>query len=83
MLQGSPPVAIKRGFQWTGDKLARPIDLGVIDAGALGIGKLVSWAGSQMRRAQNGYVRTYAVALLSGVVLLIVILLIPLFQNGG
>jgi NADH-quinone oxidoreductase subunit L len=74
---------LTRGFQWTGDKLARPIDGGIIDAGVLGLGKLVSWAGSRMRVIQNGYVRTYAVGFVSGVVLLIIILLIPLIQNGG
>jgi NADH:ubiquinone oxidoreductase subunit 5 (subunit L)/multisubunit Na+/H+ antiporter MnhA subunit len=74
---------LTKGFQWVGDKLARPIDSGLIDGAVLGLGKLVSWSGSRMRRAQNGYVRTYAVGLLSGVVLLIIILLIPLFQNGG
>jgi NADH-quinone oxidoreductase subunit L len=74
---------ITRGFQWVGDKLARPVDQGVIDGAGLGLGRLTNWAGSQMRRAQNGYVRSYAVALVSGVILLIIILLIPLFQNGG
>jgi hypothetical protein len=36
-----------------------------------------------MRRIQTGYVRTYAVVLLSGAILVIIALLIPLFQNGG
>ena len=74
---------ITAGFQWIGDKLARPIDSGLIDGLVLSLGKLVNWSGSQMRRIQNGYVRTYAIGLLSGVVLLILILLIPFIQNGG
>ena len=74
---------LTKGFQWTGDKLARPVDSGLIDGFVLGVGKLVNWSGARMRRIQNGYVRTYAIGLLSGVVLLILILLVPLIQNGG
>lgn len=75
--------AVTAGFQKAGQVLAKPIDRGVIDAAGLGLGKLVDWAGARLRPMQTGFVRTYALVLLSGVVLVIVFLIIPLFLNGG
>jgi NADH-quinone oxidoreductase subunit L len=71
------------GFQWLGRWLARPVDLGIIDGAVLSLGRLARWSGRKLRQPQNGYVRTYAVVLFSGALLVIIFLLIPLFQNGG
>ncbi|MEM6282189.1 MAG: proton-conducting transporter membrane subunit [Chloroflexota bacterium] len=73
--------AITHGFQRLGKTLARPVDQGAIDGTVLGIGRLAQWAGGRMRRPQNGYVRTYAVILFSGAILVLIFLLIPLFGN--
>ena len=48
----------------------------VIDGAVNGIGEGVTWAGRHARRVQNGYVRTYAVVLGVGVVLVLGYLLI-------
>jgi NADH-quinone oxidoreductase subunit L len=74
---------IAKGFNAIGQLLAKPVDLGVVDGAVNGVGALTRWASGRLRRAQTGYVRTYAVTLMLGVVLVIVILLLPLFQNGG
>lgn len=75
--------AITRYFQWAGNKLANPVDLGVIDQIGARIGGFVNWAGAQMRQMQTGYVRTYAVVLLSGVVLVVLSIVFTLMTNGG
>lgn len=73
---------IIRGYKTMGDLLARPFDLGVIDGIVNGVGWLVSRISGVTRRVQTGYVRTYAVALLLGVVLVIVLMLLPLIEIG-
>jgi NADH-quinone oxidoreductase subunit L len=74
---------IAQGFNAIGRFLSRPVDLGVIDGIVNGIGRVVRWTAGRARGIQTGYVRTYAVTLMLGVVLVIVILLLPLFTNGG
>jgi NADH-quinone oxidoreductase subunit L len=73
---------IAKGFNAIGDVLARGIDLGIIDGIVNGIGTLVRWVAGRWRRVQTGYVRTYAVTFLLGVVLVIVILLWPALTNA-
>ncbi len=73
---------IKNGFNTIGDLLSRPFDLGVIDGAVNGVGRVVRWLAGQMRQVQTGYIRTYAFALLLGVVLVIIIMLLPLLQGG-
>ena len=75
--------ALTSGFQRFGRVLAQPIDRGLIDGSVLGLGRLAEWGGNRLRRAQTGYVRLYAVVLLSGALLVLIFLLIPLFGNGG
>jgi hypothetical protein len=48
-----------------------------------GVGRLARWIAGLIRPVQTGYVRTYAVTLLLGVVLVIVILLLPLLTSAG
>jgi NADH-quinone oxidoreductase subunit L len=74
---------IWKGFDAIGQILARGVDLGIIDGIVNGIGALVRWLSGRWRRLQTGYVRTYAVTFLLGVVLVIVILLLPALTNAG
>ena len=72
---------VLRGFNSLGDFLGRPVDLGVVDGAVNGVGRLTVWLSGRMRRAQSGYVRMYAISLLLGVVLVILLLLLPLLQT--
>jgi len=74
---------IAKGFNSIGQLLAKPVDLGIVDGTVNGIGALVRWVAARGRRVQTGYVRTYAVTLLLGVVLVIVLLLLPALTNAG
>jgi NADH:ubiquinone oxidoreductase subunit 5 (subunit L)/multisubunit Na+/H+ antiporter MnhA subunit len=69
---------IYKGYKGMGDLLARPFDGGIIDGAVNGLGKLVALFSGGLRQAQTGYVRTYAVALLLGVVAVIVLMILPL-----
>jgi NADH-quinone oxidoreductase subunit L len=74
---------IKKGFDAVGGFLAKPVDAGLIDAVVNGTGKLISFFSGRSRGIQTGYVRTYAVALFVGVVVVIVLMLLPLLTNGS
>jgi len=63
--------AIRDTFLKITDFLANPIDKLVIDGAVNGTGRLVGWASGGLRKMQTGYVRTYALALLVGVVLVV------------
>ncbi len=72
---------IYRGFNSIGKLLSQPFDLGIIDGAVNGVGWLVRRISGGIRRTQTGYVRTYAVMLLLGVVAVIVIMLLPLIRS--
>jgi NADH-quinone oxidoreductase subunit L len=72
---------IGRGFNAVGDILSKPVDLGIIDGVVNGVGSVARWSAERLRRVQTGYVRTYAITLMLGVVVVIVILLLPLLQR--
>jgi len=74
---------IWKGFDAIGNLLARPVDLGIIDGIVNGVGRVAGWSAGRLRRVQTGYVRTYAVTLMLGVVLVIVLLLLPLLTAGS
>ncbi|MBI5666688.1 MAG: hypothetical protein HZC41_01660 [Chloroflexi bacterium] len=76
-------VIIGKGFNGIGQLLARPVDLGIVDGAVNGIGRLARWSAGRLRTVQTGYVRTYAVTVLLGVVLVVVLLLLPLFTRAG
>ena len=42
----------------------------VVDGSVNGVGRVVRWSGSLLRRAQNGYVRSYALGVAVGAVVL-------------
>ena len=73
---------IKKGYDGIGRLLAQPVDKGIIDGAVNGVGALVRLFSGRLRGVQTGYVRTYAVALLLGVVAVVVVMLLPLLQNG-
>jgi NADH-quinone oxidoreductase subunit L len=59
---------IVRPFRWTANFLARPVDLGVIDNLNAGLAWLMQLFGDLLRKTQNGFVRSYALVVLLGVV---------------
>ncbi len=61
--------AIRDTFLKITDFLANPIDKLVIDGAVNGTGRLVAWASGGLRKVQTGYVRQYALVMLTGVVL--------------
>ncbi len=71
-----------KGFRSIGTILSQPVDLGIIDGIVNGIGRLARWFSGFLRPAQTGYVRTYAITLLLGVVVVVIVLLLPLLQRG-
>lgn len=71
-----------KGYKNVGNLLAKGVDLNLIDATVLGVGRLTRAASSRLRTLQTGYVRTYAVALLLGVVAVVMVMLLPLIQNS-
>jgi NADH-quinone oxidoreductase subunit L len=72
---------IFKGFNGISKLLSGPVDQGIVDGIVNGVGRLVRWTSSGLRQLQSGYVRTYAVTLLLGVILVIVILLWPWIQS--
>jgi NADH-quinone oxidoreductase subunit L len=74
---------IGKGFNTISRILANPVDLGLIDGAVNGIGAVTKWISGGARRIQTGYVRTYAITLLLGVVVVIIVLMLPLINNGG
>jgi NADH-quinone oxidoreductase subunit L len=76
---------IKRGFDGMGNLLSKPVDLGLIDGVVLGVGKVGQWLGGFLRQGQKGYVRGYALFVVLGVVIVIVLVFFPLIRSlfGG
>jgi NADH-quinone oxidoreductase subunit L len=74
---------ILKGYKSIGQLLAKPIDLGIIDGTVNGLGALARRTSGIFRKVQTGYVRTYALALFLGVVLVLVLMLVPLITNGA
>ena len=62
---------IARFFRWFTNFLANPIDLGIIDAISNGLANLTRRSSTALRRLQNGFVRSYALSVLLGVVLIL------------
>jgi NADH-quinone oxidoreductase subunit L len=59
-------------FDKTAAFLANPIDLGIIDGIANGLGNVTRNAAAELRKVQTGYVRNYALSILLGVVAILV-----------
>lgn len=64
------------GYNRLSDWLAMSFDLPVIDGAANGLGRLTqSWAAG-LRRLQSGFVRTYALSILAGAILMLTFILL-------
>ena len=55
-------------FKWLAKFLSEPVDLGIIDAIANGLASWTKRFSESLRRIQNGFVRSYALSVLLGVV---------------
>ena len=62
---------IARSFSSLTHFLANPIDLGFIDAMANGLAEVIKQSSASLRRVQNGFVRSYALSVLLGVILIL------------
>ncbi len=71
-----------KGFNAIAKLLSQPVDLGLIDGVVNGVGWVARWISGGLRKIQTGYVRTYAVTLLLGVVVVIIVLLLPLLSGS-
>ena len=49
---------------------AEPVDQGLIDGIAVGLGSLTKAISQDLRKLENGYVRSYALSVLVGIVLI-------------
>jgi NADH-quinone oxidoreductase subunit L len=58
------------------DVLAQPVDQGVIDGAVNGVAALVVGIGGRLRRIQTGFVRNYALTLLSGATVVLFVFLV-------
>lgn len=62
---------IVRPYQAAAQFLTQEVDLEIIDASGNGLGKLTNGLAQLLRRLQNGYVRSYALVMVLGVVLIL------------
>src|SRR5205085_1937876 len=58
------------------DVLAQPVDQGAIDGAVNGVAALVVGIGGRLRRIQTGFVRNYALTLLSGATVVLFVFLV-------
>lgn len=68
-------VVVAGGFRRISRFLAQPIDLGIIDGIANGLGRSVQGLALVLRGLQTGYVRNYTLAVMAGVVAMLVYVL--------
>ena len=61
--------------------LAEPVDKGIIDRNFDRMGTLVQSVAARMRTVQTGYVRTYALSVLLGALLVVVLILLPVLRE--
>jgi NADH-quinone oxidoreductase subunit L len=64
------------GFNRLSNLLANPVDLGVIDGAANGLARLTKAVSANLRKIETGYVRTYAMYVFLGVVVIVGYLII-------
>ena len=58
------------------------VDRGAIDRGImLVMGRSIAWISGRVRKIQTGYVRTYALTVLFGTVIVIVVILLPVIRD--
>ena len=67
---------IIRPFEILSEFFAHPVDQGFIDGIANGLGGLVVATAQSLRKLQNGYVRSYALSIVAGIVIILIYLLV-------
>jgi NADH-quinone oxidoreductase subunit L len=72
---------IYRNFQTATDFLTQPVDKGIIDRSFNSLGDLARNIALRVRVIQTGYVRTYALSVLFGAILVMVIILFPVLRD--
>jgi len=72
---------IGSSFQWATEMLSNPIDRGIIDRAFDGLARLVHNLAARVRTIQTGYVRTYALGVAFGALLILVIALLPVLRD--
>ena len=55
-------------FKWLAEFLSEPVDMGIINAIADGLANMTKRFSENLARLQNGFVRSYALSVLLGVV---------------
>ncbi len=73
---------IWKGFNAIARFLAHDFDMKIVDGAVNGLGRLARWGAGELRKSQTGYVRVYAITLVFGVVVVVLVLLLPLLQRG-
>jgi len=63
-------------YEKLADFFAHPVDQGFIDGIANGLGNLASETGSWLRKLQNGFVRSYVLSIVAGIVIILIYLLV-------
>jgi NADH-quinone oxidoreductase subunit L len=58
------------------EALAQPVDQGLIDGAVNGVAAVVAGVGARVRKVQTGYVRNYALTLLSGATVVLFVFLV-------
>ena len=61
--------------------LTRPVDLGLIDGAVNGLARLIQAIAARLRRLQTGYVRVYALSVLLGALLVVLLLMAPVLGD--
>jgi len=69
-------LVIVRPYRGLADFLSNPVDLGIINNLSAGLAWLMQATGDVLRRAQNGFVRSYALVVFIGVALILAFILI-------
>ena len=72
---------IQKNFQTITEVLTQPVDKGIIDRAFNWLGRLTQMAAQRIRVIQTGYVRTYALSVLLGALLVMFIILFPVIRG--
>ena len=72
---------IYRGYRGATDVLTQPVDKGIIDRSFNKLGDFIRNLASRVRVVQTGYVRTYALSVLFGALLVMFIILFPVIRD--
>ena len=74
---------IKGGFDGIASLLSTPIDQWLIDGTVNTIGRVTQFFSGRLRTLQTGYVRSYAVVLVLGVIAVLLLMIVPILQAGS